>query len=125
MSTTNVLNIRLVTPVDLTDEQGETAYYAALTALHEAIPELSDAERERITDESGFGLEELVRQPDGPSYGPDDQRPSSEACEIVHDGYDTNSDKWSRCEVHRFMVFGDSYICEGYEPPPYEEGSAT
>ena len=58
MSNTKILNIRLVTPDDLTDEQGETAYYAALGALVEAIPDLSDDRREAITSESGFAFEE-------------------------------------------------------------------
>ena len=37
-------------------------------------------------------------------------------CEIVFDGYDTNGDEWNRCVVHVELVFGDAYICEGYQP---------
>lgn len=58
--TSTTLNIRLVTPVDLTDAQGETAFYAALSALVEAIPDLSDDDRESIVDESGFGFTQEV-----------------------------------------------------------------
>lgn len=53
---TNVLTIRLVTPVDLTDEQGEIAYNSALSALIGAIPDLAEFERVSIVDESGFGF---------------------------------------------------------------------
>ena len=44
---------------------------------------------------------------------------SSEPCEMVHDGFDTDGSEWNRCIVHGRMVLGDAYVCEGYEPPPY------
>lgn len=45
---------------------------------------------------------------------------SSDACEMVHDGTDTNGDEWNRCTVHGYLVLGDAYVCEGYEAPPYD-----
>jgi hypothetical protein len=42
---------------------------------------------------------------------------SSEWCEMVFDGNDANGDVWNRCTVHGYLVFGDAYVCEGYEPP--------
>jgi hypothetical protein len=44
---------------------------------------------------------------------------SSEACDVVPWGHDTNGDEWSVCKTHGYMVLGDAYVCEGYEPPPY------
>ena len=46
---------------------------------------------------------------------------SSELCEIVPQGTDTNGDEWSQCTVHGFLVLGDAYLCEGYRAPAYVE----
>jgi hypothetical protein len=47
---------------------------------------------------------------------------SNEWCQMVFDGTDTDGSKWYRCTVHDRLVFGDAYVCEGYEPPKYNEG---
>jgi hypothetical protein len=47
---------------------------------------------------------------------------SSEWCAMVHEGFDTDGSEWNRCTVHGRMVYGDAYVCEGYEPPPYTGG---
>jgi hypothetical protein len=44
---------------------------------------------------------------------------SSEWCVMVHEGFDTDGSEWNRCTIHGRMVYGDAYVCEGYEPPPY------
>ena len=48
------------------------------------------------------------------------QTQSSTWCSMVLDGYDDNGDEWNRCTVHDVLVFGDAYVCEGYEAPAYE-----
>ena len=47
--------------------------------------------------------------------------PAGTPCAMVHDGYDTDGSEWNRCTVHDKLVFGDAYVCEGYEPLPYVE----
>ncbi len=34
---------------------------------------------------------------------------------MVYDGTDTDGSVWNRCTVHGYLVFGDAYLCEGYE----------
>lgn len=45
---------------------------------------------------------------------------SSEWCEMVPDGVDTNGDEWNRCIIHDELVLGDAYVCEGYVAPPFK-----
>ena len=35
---------------------------------------------------------------------------------MEHHGFDTDGSEWNRCTVHDALVFGDAYLCEGYEP---------
>ena len=46
-------------------------------------------------------------------------------CIMVFDGTDTDGSEWYRCTVHNMLVFGDAYVCEGYEPPAYKPGRGT